>query len=194
VGKRGRQCPICRDPLILSKVESLRQSGCSFQEIAALVEGVNKYSISRHFRHSGQPALEVENLTDLEGSDRRLAILSDRLEQQYAAALACSDNKVCLEIAKVQARLEVERHNRIVAKQQAEADDASKDGLSSPAQLDAIVKRVRAAREAAVAAGAIWCPLCSRAPISLAELAGRFPEVQRIYEQSRVNNDCSPTN
>lgn len=188
MARPGRHCPVCdADLLVRTQIEALRESNHSYREIDSLVPGFDVHKIRRHFKHVGKAAAEVTKLSAIEQSELRLTELANRAEESWIAAAASGDSRAALDVLKSQIRLSLDMHSRLLEKQEAAAEKAEENDAPSPAQLDAIVKRVRAAREAAVAAGAIWCPLCSRTPISLAELAGRFPEAQQIYEKSRNN-------
>jgi hypothetical protein len=170
MGARGRPCQICLSPELKVRVEATRETGASYREIAALV-GLDKFKIARHFKHSAsqaQPIAETENLDELQVSDQRLATLLARLEAQYSAAVAVGDSKVALDITKVSARLEAEKHNRLVARKQADLDSVETDGRPSVAWMDALHRKGReltAYREkriaVALASGYCWCPLCS---------------------------------
>jgi hypothetical protein len=184
----GRPCKICSDPVLAAKVDSLRETGSSFREIAALT-GANKYAVQRHCRHSGpQTETEAENRGELEHTEKRLESLASRLEQQYAAAVACGDNKVALDVTKVLARIETERHNRIVMRKQAEADDAESDpiksGAPSPTFLDHVKNKVAQAYDKAVSSGtAVWCPFGCGKPVDPRIISTRIKAVQESYVQ-----------
>jgi len=195
VGLRGRPCKICLSPELRVRVEATRETGASYREIAALV-GFDKFKIARHFKHSApaQPVAETENLDELKVSDQRLATLLARLEAQYSAAVSVGDNKVALDITKVSARLEAEKHNRLVARKQAELDSSDKVNPNTPEKIDGLLKiyeQKKVEREKReqdlVARGFVHCPLCS-----VAESAGnwifpgaiqkRWAECQKVYD------------
>jgi len=168
VGARGKKCPLCL-PENSGKADALIASGVSYNDVG-LALGVSKYSVSRHARHSAsaQPIAETENLDELKVSDQRLATLLARLEAQYSAAVSVGDNKVALDITKVSARLEAEKHNRLVARKQADLDSGETDGRPSVAWMDRFSREgveLTAYREKriaeALASGYRWCPLCS---------------------------------
>jgi hypothetical protein len=198
-GSLSRRCLICASP-DRARIEAERESGASYREIGALFN-VSKFSVQRHFQHKA--AADTTPMDELELSEKRLATLSLRLEEQYVAALAIADSKVALDIVKALARLESERHNRIVKRKQAE-EDAGGDpgsptyGAPKPEWLDKIVNAVRARETAELAKGQIVCPACQGLKIvDPSRIAERLPDIQaavQTYEKSRVNDDCSPTN
>jgi hypothetical protein len=164
MGARGRPCKLCTSPELSRRVAALVASGMSYPEIATATD-CNRHAIGRHVRHSRLvPVVETENLSEVELSEKRLATLSFRLEAQYAAALACADSKVALDITKVLARVETERHHRIVARKQAESEteaDPEKRGAPSSEWLDMTVRKVRESRARDLQNGYVVCPICS---------------------------------
>jgi hypothetical protein len=169
MARPGRPCKICSDPTLCAKVDALLQTGESHRAVSALT-GTDRFSIQRHKKHAfPQTASEPENLSELELSDQRLATLSGQLAAQYAAALTTADNRTALDILKVSARIEAERHSRLLEKAEAAAqddNDPEKQLLISPAQYDHVLKKVRSAYAKAVEDGAIMCPLCSARPVN----------------------------
>jgi hypothetical protein len=189
----GRKCKICSaaDPMLLAKVDALLESGETYRTIASLT-GFDRFSIQRHKRHAfPQAEAEPENLGELELSEKRLASLASRLEQQYTAAISCGDNKVALDVTKVLARVETERHNRIVDRKQAEIDndlaDPIKAGAPSAAYMDWIKNKVRAcyAKQIAVANWA-WCPMGCGKPVD----PKIIPERIRIYLEAHAHDSA----
>jgi hypothetical protein len=196
----SRPCPVCAaDQITKAKIESARELGSSFKAIAALVPTFNRHQIQRHFRHqTTATASPVAPIDELDLSEKRLATLSLRLEEQYVAALAIADSKVALDITKALARLESERHNRIIRRLQAE-EDAGGDpgsptyGAPKPEWLDKIVNAVRARETTALARGEIVCPACLGLKIvDPSRIAERLPEIIKAAERERhVNSSCS---
>jgi hypothetical protein len=137
-------------------------AGSSYAEVGASV-GLSRHTIARHARHSAQPFAETEgeNLSELELSDKRLATVADRLEQQFASACAVGDQKLALDATKALARVESERHRRLSDKQQATTEAAEKSGLSKPEDFDRLVEVVRNYAEQKIAQGWVRCPLCN---------------------------------
>jgi hypothetical protein len=141
MGKRGRPCPLCT-PELREKTNALIAAGVSFAEIAAFI-GSNKYAVSRHKKHAfPTPTDPPEPLDELAESDQRLATLSVELSAQYQAAITVADSKNALEIQKVRSRVEVERHKRIVSKQQNAVETSANDGKQSIEFSDALIARV----------------------------------------------------
>jgi hypothetical protein len=166
MGLRGRPCRVCLNPELQARVESERETGASYREIAALV-GLDKYKIARHFKHSGQAAsalpvaeAEDENLSELELSDKRLATISQRLEQQFASACAVADQKLALDATKALARVESERHRRIVKKTEAATDAANGKGGPSIEYFDDLLRTQEKYKIEQLSEGKIICPCC----------------------------------
>jgi hypothetical protein len=159
----GRPCKVCADSVLAAKVDALLQTGESLRAIAALT-GADRFSVQRHKRHAfPQAEAKPENLSELELSDQRLATLSDQLQQQYAAAVTCGDAKLAVEIVKTRARVETERHSRLLEKQETEADDATSEKNLWPTvqQYDNVKTKVYAAYEKWKANwGWVTCPVC----------------------------------
>jgi hypothetical protein len=164
----GRPCKICSDPTLRAKVDALLQTGESYRAISALT-GTDRFSIQRHKKHAFPPPVaEEENLSELELSERRLAELADQVRAQYASAVASGDAKVALDCSKVLSRLEIERHNRIVTRKQAEIDAPKnpEDDAGSPEFHDSLLRKFESLRQEQTRAGRIACPVCaSRSPV-----------------------------
>jgi hypothetical protein len=191
VGQRGKKCPICAVPALLAQVQAERDAGGSYAQIASLT-GVNKFSISRHFRHlaATQPVAEVSNLSELELSDQRLTQLAEQLSSQYAAAIATADNRTALDIMKVSARIETERHRRLTKK--TAATNAS-SGKPTVEDWDAALRAARVLRQQKIDRGFLLCPLCGsnlilpqqvREAWSALEAAKALPDVH-IYSPDK---------
>ena len=181
--RRGRACPICiADPMLRAKVDSLLESGAAYREISALI-GFDKYKVARHRKHAF-PAVAnpVPAGDELGQCDERLHALANQLSTQYTAAISCGDNKVALEITKVLARLETERHRRIVIRKQSEIDnpesDPLKSGAPSSAFLDHVKNKVWESFAKACGQGAIMCPCCGGRPVNPATVLGKFREYE----------------
>ena len=193
MGRRGRRCSVCgRDPIVLAKIGALRETGESYRAISALT-GINRFSIARHFRHSGQPA-DADPLApvdELAQSDERLYALANQLSVQYAAAISCGDNKVALEITKVLARLETERHHRIVKKvQTAAASNANNPQAGAPSVefCDGVLASHRAFIEKEKSWGMIPCPCCEdpSALVYPRQIRERMDAIQRAANQPDI--------
>lgn len=193
MGRRGKKCPICSVPALAAQVQAERDSGASYTQIAALT-GVNKFSISRHFRHVEKPVTADDNsLSPLERSERRLAELAERAEQSWLSAAAIGDSKAALDVLKSQIRLEVDQHKRLLqkAEQVIETEDASK---VTPEKIDGLLKIYRQKKDARlqreadlVARGFVRCPLCSVAEspgnwVFPGAIQKRWAECQKVYD------------
>ena len=193
MGRRGKKCPICSVPALAAQVQAERDSGASYTQIAALT-GVNKFSISRHFRHVDKPVTADDNsLSPLERSERRLAELAERAEQSWLSAAAVGDSKAALDVLKSQIRLEVDQHKRLLqkAEQVIETEDASK---VTPEKIDGLLKiyeqkkAERKKRERDLASrGFVVCPLCSvvESPgnwVFPGAIQKRWVECQKVYD------------
>jgi hypothetical protein len=161
MGARGRPCQICLSPELKVRVEATRETGASYREIAALV-GLDKFKIARHFKHS--PARPVaDGLSELELSDKRLATLADRLEQQFASACVVGDQKLALDATKALSRIETERHRRIVKKVEEEAQTGNKANANTPEKIDEKLRWYRAQK---VQANLPICSTCGQTVVS----------------------------
>ena len=195
MGARGRPCKICLSPELKVRVESERETGASYREIAALV-GFDKFKIARHFKHSApaQPIADTDGLSELELSDKRLATLADRLEQQFTSACAVGDQKLALDATKALSRIETERHRRIVKKVEEEAQTGDKANPNTPEKIDGLLKiyeQKKAEREKReqdlVSRGFVVCPLCSVAEspgnwVFPGAIQKRWAECQKVYD------------
>ena len=193
MGRRGKKCPICSVPALAAQVQAERDSGASYTQIAALT-GVNKFSISRHFRHVEKPVTADDNsLSPLERSERRLAELAERAEQSWLSAAAVGDSKAALDVLKSQIRLEVDQHKRLLqkAEQVIETEDASK---VTPEKIDGLLKiyrqkkaeREKRGRDLAFR-GFVRCPLCSVAEspgnwVFPGAIQKRWAECRKVYD------------
>jgi hypothetical protein len=139
----GRKCKICSDATLAAKVDALLLSGESARAVSALTS-VDRFAVARHRKHALPHTVAApENLSELELSDRRLADLAEQLRSQYAAAVACGDNKVALDVTKTLARIEAERHRRIVQREAAETATTNTPDRTDPAFFDEIMRRYR---------------------------------------------------
>jgi len=197
MARPGRKCRICSDPTLCAKVNALLQTGESVRAVAsfanASLASVDRFAISRHKRHAfPAPEIENENLDDLQLSEKRLEGLATRLEQQYAAAIACADGKLGVDILKTLSRVEAERHHRIVDRRQAEIDnntsDPIKSGAPSPAFLDYVKTKVHNAYNQAVETGGmVWCPMGCGRPVN----PQTIPERIRLYQESHGHDSIA---
>jgi hypothetical protein len=162
----GRHCPICdADPITLAKIESLRETGSSFREIVALVPNFDKFKLQRHFKHLRRATEKVNTLSPLEQSELRLNQLAERCEAQWLAAASNGDGRSALDCLKTAVRLEVDRHSRLLEKQEklveADSSDPEKSGAPSVEWLDMTVRKVRESRARDLQNGYVVCPICS---------------------------------
>jgi hypothetical protein len=183
----GRRCPVCdSDPITLAKLSALRETGSSYREIAALVPGFDVHKIRRHFKHVGKAAAKVSKLSPLEQSERRLAELSQRAEESWIAAAASGDSRAALDVLKASIRLEVDRHARLLEKQEkqveADSDDPIKAGAPSVEFCDHLLRTVdeyhRQQQAEQQAAGMISCPACGGDFIFPHQLRERMNAIQ----------------
>ena len=192
MGARGKKCPVCSIPALAAQVQAERDAGSSYAQIAAST-GVNKFSISRHFRHAGQAAAATPSGDPLAASDARLAELTQRMEATWIACCSNSEVRAGLDALKVLCKLALEDRARIVKKIAEAAETSDKPEPNSPEELDRLVRRYESAKyerlqqiEAARKKGYIDCPLCSTAgaagnlvhPSAIAHL---WPAVRDLY-------------
>jgi hypothetical protein len=196
----ARPCPICvSDPALLAKTNALLASGETVKAVAD-ASGFNKYAVQRHKRHAFASVAEVESLTELEKSERRLNELASRAESQWVAACASGDQRAALTILQSQIRLQLGRHTRLVEQQEkqveAEADDPKNPKPGSVAWFDSLVRKSREFRATELSWGKIPCPACE-SPSSTVyprEIKTRMAAIVAAAELPEVQNACVVTN